>query len=161
MMRDFDFKHFEELSKKKELEEVIRDFDWKTFEKIVANIFERHEFKVKTNFRFKTTRRFEIDVLAISGLYVFCIDCKEWSRGREKTSGLKKAVEKQEERKDELKKFFNHNPVASKMMMIDRKQEFLSLIVTWFEENLIKDSHTLVVPIWKLNAFIENFEKYC
>ncbi|MFH0711145.1 MAG: NERD domain-containing protein [Candidatus Aenigmatarchaeota archaeon] len=158
-MIDFDFKHFEELSNQKNLEEVIRDFDWKAFEKIVSNIFEKNDFKIKTNFRFKTSRRFEIDVLAISDLYVICVDCKEWGKGRDKTSGLKKAVEMQEERVDELKRFFNHNPVASRMMRIG-KQEFFSLIVTWHEEELIMESKTLVVPVWKLNAFIGNIENY-
>lgn len=158
-MQDFDFKKFEELSKRKDLEEIIKDFDWKTFEKIVAHIFEMNGFKVKTNFRFKTSRRFEIDVIAISDLYVFCVECKEWGRGRQKTSGLKKAVEMQEVRMRELKKSLNHNPIASKMLKI-AKQNFFSLIVTWHEEELIKESSTLVVPIWKLNEFIRNFENY-
>jgi len=158
-MHGFDFKKFEDLSKGKDMEDMIRDFDWKMFEKIVANIFEKNSFKTKTNFRFKTSRRFEIDVLAISDLYVFCVDCKEWGRGRKKTSRLKKAVEMQEGRMEELKKFFSSNPVASKMMKVG-KQEFFSLIVTWHEEELIKESTTLVVPVWKLNAFLGNFENY-
>jgi len=158
-MQDFDFKKFEELSKRKDLEEIIKDFDWKTFEKIVAHIFEMNGFKVKTNFRFKTSRRFEVDVIAISDLYVFCVECKEWGRGRQKTSGLKKAVEMQEVRMRELKKSLNHNPIANKMLKI-AKQIFFSLVVTWHEEELIKESSTLVVPIWKLNEFIRNFENY-
>lgn len=161
MIKDFDFKNFEQLSRKKELEEIIKDYDWKTFESIVANIFEKNGFKVKTNFRFKVSRRYEIDVFAVSGLYAFSVDCKEWGRGREKTFGLKNAANMQEVRTEELKKYFKANPIARHMMKLSGKQEFFSLIVTWHEENLINQGKTLIVPVWKLNSFIGNFENYC
>jgi len=159
-MQDFDFKKFEELAKKEKIEEIVKDLDWRTFEKIVANIFEKNGFKTKTNFILKTSKRFEIDVLAVSDLYVFCVDCKEWGKGRQKTSALKNAAMKQEERMKELKKFLKRNSIASKLMKIGSSQEFFSLIVTWHEENLIKEDETFIVPLWKLNAFIGNFENY-
>jgi len=142
------------------IEEAVKNFDWKEFEGLVREIFESHDFKVKNNFRFKSEKRFEIDLLAINSKKVFCVDCKEWGKGRNKTSALKNAAEMQENRMNELEKFLKSNPVASKMLKIDGKQEFLSLIVTWLEEDLIRESGTVVVPVWKLNSFLANPENY-
>ena len=148
------------LKEGKQIEEAVRNFDWKEFESLVKEIFESHDFKVKRNFRFKTKKRFEIDLIAMNPTKVFCVDCKEWGRGRNKISALKKAVEMQEDRVRQLEKFLKTNPIASRMLKIDGKLEFLPLIVTWLEEDLKKESETMVVPVWKLNSFLANPENY-
>lgn len=160
-MEKLDFETFEKMVKRKNLEEVVRSYDWKYFENVIANIFERNGFRIRKNFRFKTSHRFEIDVLAISDLYVFCVDCKDWGKGRYKKTGLKKAVKNQEERTKQLTKFLKKNIIAKQILKIEmKKQKFYSLIVTVFEEDLLKEGDTFVVPAWKLNSFLLNIEKF-
>lgn len=145
----------------KTIEEVVEKIDWKDFEELSKKIFEENNFRVRKNFRFKTSRRYEIDILALNPRYVFCVDCKQWGRRRDKTSGLKIATEKQEERINELKKFLRNNLIAKRMMKIEmKKQKFHSIIVTWLQEDLAKDNETLIVPVWKLNSFLVEIEKY-
>jgi Holliday junction resolvase-like predicted endonuclease len=141
------------------IEEIAENIDWKEFEELVKKIFEENDFKVKRNFRFKTDSRYEIDVLAIGSNKILCVDCKQWSLGRNKKSGLKSAVKKQEKRKIELRNFLGKNIIAKKMLKIEtKKQEFHSLIVTLFQEDLIKENETFIVPLWKLNSFLVGFE---
>lgn len=80
------------------IEDTIEEFDWKDFEEIVADIFTDNNFKVKQNFRFKTKRRYEIDVLAIKDNVVLCADCKQWGKRRYKKTSLKYYVREQERR---------------------------------------------------------------
>lgn len=144
----------------KNIEDIIEKFDWREFEQIIMEIFENNNFRVRKNFRFKTRRRYEIDILAIKRNKVLCVDCKEWGRGRYKKTGLKHAIEKQEERVKELKKFLKNNPIAQNKLKINMNYEFHPLIVTWLQEDLIKENDTLIVPVWKLNSFLLELEKY-
>jgi len=151
------------LDNKKTIEEIIEKFqlNWQDFEKLVAEIFFDNNFRIKQNFRFKTKNRYEVDILAIRNRYVFCIDCKEWGKGRNKKSGLLTAIDKQEKRLDELKKFLKSNPIAKNMLDVNmKKQKLIPLIVTWMQEDIIRESDTLVVPIWKLNDFLLELENY-
>lgn len=149
------------IIKGKDLEEIIEGFDWREFEGIVAEIFEKNNFKIKQNFRFKTKNRYEIDLIGISPNFVLVVDCKQWGKGRSKISGLKIAAEKQEKRTEELKRFLKNNPIAKRLMNIDlKKQKFYPILVTWTQENLTKENKTLIVPVWKLNSFLIEVEKY-
>jgi len=141
------------LKKGKKLEEVLEKLDWKEFERFVAHVFEKNLFKVVKNFRFRTHRRYEIDLLATKRDMVFCVDCKEWCKGRFKTSPLKVAVQQQEERIVEFKKFLTTNPLSG----LAPNFHFIPLIVTLFEEELLKEGETFIVPIWKLNTFLLDF----
>ena len=143
----------------KSIENVIEEFNWKEFEDLVSNVFEENDFKVIRNFRYKTKTRYEIDILALKGNYVLCVDCKEWGKGRYKKSGIKRAARKQEERIKQLKKFLKNNPIAREQLKIEN-QKIFPLIVTWLEEDLVKENNTFVVPIWKLNSFLLELEKY-
>ncbi len=131
----------------KEIEEVLKEYDWKFFENFVKEILEAHSFKTRLHLRFKTERRYEIDVLAEKGNLVLAIDCKMLGKGRYKKAEIEKAIFLQEERVREFKKF-------SKI----KNKKFYSLIITLFEEEIIKKSKTFVVPIWKLNSFLLNLD---
>ena len=138
-----------QLHRGKQIEEVMKDISWHEFEHTIGKILERHEFEVKRNFRFKTTKRYEIDILATKKNVVLAIDCKKWCRGRYKSSALKKAIKKQKERVRELKK-----------MRLGVFYRVYPLMVTLWEEDLILFDDVFVVPVWKLNNFILNFEGY-
>ena len=65
-----------------DIERVCEVLEWKEFENFAATAFEKNNFAVKRNFRFKATqRRWEIDVLAYSEPIIVCVDCKRWRRG--------------------------------------------------------------------------------
>jgi|YelNatPaOPRAMG01_1025707.scaffolds.fasta_scaffold11203_3 hypothetical protein len=149
----------EGVKREKNVEEELKNLDWKGFEKAVQEIFELNEFKVKRNFRFKTKRRYEIDLIAIKDRFNFCVDCKRFGKGRYKKSEILKAIKKQEERNKELKKFLRSNMIAKESLKI-KSMKFYPLIVTLFEEEVIKENQTFVVPVWKLNSFLNEVENY-
>ena len=68
------------------IEDVIKDTDWRGFEDICSKILEENGWKFRKNYRFKTERRYEIDILAEKGGNVLLIDCKQWSERPGKAS---------------------------------------------------------------------------
>jgi len=142
-----------------DIEEIVEEIDWKEFEKLIAEILKKHDFNIHNNFRFKTNRRFEIDVFAIRNKNSLIIDCKQWGRRRYKKTGLKYSVKEQKERVKQLKKFLKNNPMAQ-AIKIKKTTKFIPLIVTWFEEDLFEHEDVFVVPIWKFNQFLLNLSEY-
>jgi len=138
-----------------QIEEIIEEIDWKEFEELITEILKNHDFKVYQNFRFKTRRRYEIDIFGIKGNSILTIDCKQWGRGRYKKSSLKNAVDSQKERTEELKKFLKNN-----LIIKTQGKKLIPLIITWLEEDLTEYDKTLIVPIWKLNEFLLNMSDY-
>ena len=53
--------------------------DWHGFENRIADIFEEFGYSVERDVRFKTMRRFQIDVIASDDNRCFFIDCKDHS----------------------------------------------------------------------------------
>ena len=148
------------ISQEGKMEEVLQKFNWKEFEKFIAEIFQNNGFVIKRNFRFKTKNRYEIDLIATSNRFVFCVDCKMWNQGRYKKTGLKNAINLQEKRVKELEKFLNKNPIAKSLLKINQNYSMAPLIVTLHEEDTIKENDTFVVPAWKLNNFVNELENY-
>lgn len=145
------------ISGGKQIEEVLGKFDWKDFEQTVGDIFRQNDFKVRNNFRFKTRRTYEIDLIAVRGRVVFCVDCKRWSNSREKIWGLAKAAKEQERRTSELEKFVRSNPIARSMMKIP-DGKFVPMLATLHQEKILKEGKTFVAPVKKLNTFILEHE---
>jgi Holliday junction resolvase-like predicted endonuclease len=155
-----ELEEIENLVRKNPMEEVLKNFDWKDFEEIVAEIFRRHDFIVKKNFRFKTKKRYEVDIIAVRQNLVFCVDCKRWSGGRYKKSGIKKSVEMQEKRTNVIKNILEKNPILRKTLKIEDEPKIKSLLVTLMEEDLVKEKNTFIVPVFKLNSFLLEIENY-
>jgi Holliday junction resolvase-like predicted endonuclease len=155
-----ELEEIENLVRKNPMEEVLKNFDWKDFEEIVAEIFRRYDFIVKKNFRFKTKKRYEVDIIAVRQNLVFCVDCKRWSGGRYKKSGIKKSVEMQEKRTNVIKNILEKNPILRKTLKIEDEPEIKSLLVTLMEEDLVKEKNTFIVPVFKLNSFLLEIENY-
>ena len=140
-----------------QIEDEVGKFDWKEFESIIGDVFRRNDFSVRNNFRFKTKRRYENDLIAVRGDLVFCVDCKRWSSGREKRWSLVKAAKEQQKRTAELGKFLRSNPIARNMMKIPGGG-LIPMVVTLHQEDIIKEGETFVVPVKKLNSFVLGFE---
>jgi glycyl-tRNA synthetase beta subunit len=148
------------ISEGEQIEKIVKEIDWKEFEKLISEILKKHDFSTQNNFRFKTNRRFEIDVLAVKEETSLLIDCKQWKRGRYKKTGLKYAVKEQKERVKQLKKFLKKNPMAQTKLKIIKTKNFIPLLVTWFEEELLEHEKVFIVPIHKFNEFLLNLSKY-
>lgn len=149
-----------QLQKGKVIEDILEKYDWKIFESIIGEIFQENGFNTKQNFRFKTRKRYEIDIVAVRNNRIFCVDCKWWGKGRYKKTGLKNAIASQEKRVKELQKFLKKNPIARDILKITRNYTINPLIVTLHEEDIIQENTTFVVPVWKLNRFVTEEENY-
>jgi hypothetical protein len=130
----------------KSIEEVLSLVDWKEFEEKVEEIFKIHNFKTTRNFRFKMTKRFEVDILAEKRDLLFVVDCKQWGKGRYKTSELKKAAEKNLKRAEEIKN-----------TLIGRNKKIITIIITLFDEAIYEHKGVFIVPLFKLNNFLLEF----
>ncbi|MCW3993065.1 MAG: restriction endonuclease [Candidatus Bathyarchaeota archaeon] len=85
-----------------DVERVSGFLDWKEFENIAAIAFERNDYSVKRNLRFKHAgRRWEIDIIACKKPIVACVDCKHWHHGMY-PSAIRRIVEEQVERTSAL-----------------------------------------------------------
>jgi len=155
-----ELEEIEKQVRKLPIEEILKKHDWNEFEKIVAEIFKANNFEIKKNFRFKTKKRYEIDILAVKQNLIFCVDCKKWSSGRYKKSGIKIAATKQEKRTRMVRNFLKKNPIAMQMLKIGQTPKFYSLIVTLMEEDIIQEKKTFIVPIFKLNSFLLESERH-
>ncbi len=88
-----------------DVERVSGFLDWKEFENIVVIAFERNDYSVKRNLRFKYAgRRWEMDILACKKPVVACVDCKHWHYGMY-PSAIRRIVEEQVERTSALAEF--------------------------------------------------------
>ena len=139
----------EEILIGKQLEDIVKYYQWQEFEKLVSKILQENNFDVHRSFRYKTNRRYEIDVLAVKSDIVLAVDCKQWGRGRYKKSALKNSVKKQVMRTKQLNK-----------VLVGENIKIMPLIVTWYEEDLIEHDNVWVVPIWKLNEFLLSLSDY-
>ncbi len=140
------------------LEDTASSIGWREFENLVSEIFISHSFSVRKNFRFKANRRHEIDLLATRRDMVLCVDCKQWKGGRNKKTALAKAVREQELRLKELSIFLASDDKSATELGIDASNSLHTMIVTLLQEEIVKDGETFVVPVWKLNSFLLDFE---
>jgi hypothetical protein len=136
------------------IEDALQGFDWKEFEDLCAQILERHGWDVKRNFRFRTDNRYEIDVFATRGSRSLAIDCKHWGIRKGKKSQLRTAADMQSERVAELKKI--------RFLYQFGREDFEThpLVVTWYEEEILREGEVWIVPISKLNSFLLDLETY-
>ena len=153
-----DAEHF--LNQGKTFEEFVEKIDWKKFEQLIKDVFSVHGFHSVSNFRFKTSKRFEIDIIAVKDKVAFAVDCKEWDKGRYKDSGLRKAAADQIQRTNEFKKFFEKNPIARSRLKLSVDSEVTPLVVTWYEENVAGFANCFIIPAWKLNTFLLSYDSY-
>ena len=119
----------------------------------VTKILERNGWDTKKNFRFKTRGRHEIDIIATKGVRALSIDCKHWGMRPGKKGQLRVAAEKQMERTRELGKI-------RFLDQMERRPITYPLIITWFEEDILKEGDVWIVPISKLNSFLLDVESY-
>jgi len=138
--------NFEDIKNAGRLEEVSKEVVWQNFEKLTAFIFEKNDFQVATNtVKVSGKRRRQYDVIAKKSNRTFLIECKKWSGNRYRLSALKAAIEKHNERTE----FYN----------IMTKETTTPILVTLIEEEIQFYEGVPIIPILKLNSFLNEIDK--
>ncbi len=138
---------------------VLSTLSWWEFEEFIATVLHRHDFTVIHGFRFKSRRRFEIDVIAAKKPTIFCIDCKQYGIRSSKASPLRTAVEDQLQRVEALAANFAAQQVKLQCLGW-RTANLYPLLVTMLHEDILWHNQVPVVPAAQLNTFLLSFPEY-
>jgi protease II len=137
---------FEDIKNIEDLQEVSKEVAWQHFEKLAAFIFIENNFQVETG-KVKTSnkKRRQYDVIARKNNRTFLVECKKWAGNRYRLSALKTAIKQHKERSEFYRILTNENVTP--------------IIVTLIEEEILFYEDVPIVPILKLNSFINEEEK--
>ncbi len=136
-----------------DLERISRDLSWNDFEKLIKIIFREFNFNVIHKVRFPiNSHRFEVDMIAIKDSYIFMIDAKRYLKSRIKVSDILDYVNSIESL---CKKF--RQELITRLGLKSGIYEIYPTIITVHEHVLNMNLNILIIPIWKLRSFIENF----
>ena len=140
-----------------DVERVCKVLEWKEFENFAATAFEKNNFAVKRNFRFKASgRRWEIDVIAYSEPIIVCVDCKRWRRGWG-NSAITRVADAQAQRTAALAN--NIQALQRKIGLEYWKQATLfPVILSLFPGPVKFYNNVPVVPILQLQNFLDEFQ---
>ena len=145
-----------------EVEKVVSLLTWKDFEVFVAQVLSENGYKCIESYRRRgnaSLRGMEIDVIGVRGKTIISVDAKMWGIRKGKSSAIKTAAEKQNERTRQLANELQR--VADRVQnMTTGEYELLSVLVTWLVEDLEFHDGLPVVPFYKLNSFLLGFDNY-
>ena len=145
-----------------EIVDVVELMTWKDFEGLVAGILSENSFSCTESFRRRGTadiKGMEIDVIGIRGRTALAIDAKMWSVRGGKASALRTASEKQKQRTNRL--ITQLERLSNKLPSMTKGQyTIFPIMVTWLVEEVEMHEGVPVVPVFKLNGFIQDFEIY-
>lgn len=132
---------------------LVEGLCWKDFEGFAAEIFSENGFAVLRNLRFiAERRRYEIDVVAFQRPRAVLVDCKHWGMRAGKSSGIRDAAARQRLRAYHFEgKMVQIFPDAAEW----GRASIIPVIVTLHQEAVTEHNGVFVVPIFKLNEFID------
>lgn len=126
-----------------DLESLSYAVKWQYFEKLVAWIFEQNDFSARQNVVMKLPGwKRQFDVIAEKDNIIFLVECKKWTM-KQRASALGVAGKKHLERCELFA--LNYNETGKKI---------IPLIVTLVDDDVMESSGIPVVPILKLNSFL-------
>jgi len=135
--------------------------DWKKFEIFISTIFNRENYSVLTNFRFKDEiTKYETDVISFKFPYIFVIDCKYYKNMS--LSVLENAVEKQKERVEALFEIFPiiSNELISKLQLPLKRRLFLfPVIISWRDHQIQFLQNVPIIPYKQLSGFLQEIDE--
>ncbi len=143
-------------------EKVVQHMTWKDFEGLVAGILERNGYRCTESFRHvgnENVNGMEIDVIGVKGRTILSVDAKMWGIRKGKASALKSAAEDQFERTKRLR---NQLDVVSEKVggLKSGNYELTPVLVTWFVEEIRFHEGIPMVPMFKLNSFVLELDRY-
>jgi hypothetical protein len=139
--------NFEDIQSLEDLAVVSEEVVWQNFERLAAFIFEKNNFRVKVNTvkTYQKTKR-QYDVIAWKGNQTFLVECKKWAGNRYRLSAVKKAVEQHKER--------------AAFYAVVTNEDAIPLLVTLIEEEIRFYEGVPIVPVQKLNGFVNELDGY-
>ena len=138
--------NFEDIKSIDDLQRVSKEVVWQNFEKLAAFIFEENNFSIKTNtVKTLNKKRRQYDIIAKKYNRTFLIECKKWSGNRYRLSALKTAIKQHKERTEFYENLTKENAVP--------------IMVTLIEEEIKLYEGIPIVPISKLNSYINELDK--
>ncbi|MCD6241308.1 restriction endonuclease, partial [Candidatus Bathyarchaeota archaeon] len=137
-----------------DIERVCRNLSWKEFEDVTVTAFQTNGYSTIKHFRFRhENRMWEIDVLAVKGKIVVCVDCKRWMK-RLSASTMSKVAEAQIERVRALSKSFSK--IMDKSTFPAEGRIFLIPIILSLVPASSKFCNGVpIVPILQLQNFLD------
>jgi hypothetical protein len=137
---------FKDIKNIADLQKVSKEVAWQHFEELAAFVFEENNFQVEAG-KVKTSnkKRRQYDVIAKKKNRTFLVECKKWAGNRYRLWALKAAIKKHKERSEFYRILTNENVIP--------------IIVTLIEEEIIFYEGIPIVPILKLNSFINEEER--
>jgi hypothetical protein len=136
------------------IEELTKKLDWKDFEGLVAEVFSANGFRTFRNFRFSSKkRRYEVDVIALERPRAVVVDCKHWGIRVGKSSALRVAALAHLNRTVEFSWKLQEFPAMN--VQDWGEVSAIPVMVTLYQERISENAGVLVVPLFKLNAFID------
>lgn len=137
---------FEAIKNIEDLQKISEEVVWQNFERLVAFIFGENDFQVAIG-KVKTSnkKRRQYDVIARKNDRTFLVECKKWAGNRYRLSALVTAVKQHKERSEFYRILTNENVTP--------------IIVTLIEEEISFYDNIPIVPISKLNSFINEEDK--
>lgn len=134
---------FSSIKSIREMEYISKEVIWQNFEKLTGFIFEQNNYEVQVNkvlTKDKKKRR-QFDVIAKKSNLTYLVDCKKWVGHRYRLSGIKAAIRKHKERTEFYNKLKNTKAIP--------------IIVTLIEEEIQSYKDVYIIPILKLNSFLQ------
>jgi len=141
-----------------DLEHAYRYLGWGEFEDAAVFALEANNFSTRKHFRFKTSARFEIDVLGFKEPLILSIDCKHWRRSWIRAA-FARAVKKQVSRSLELAKFLSE-PKKSFRVCGWKRAVVMPIILTLSDTPLKVYEQVPVVAIFRFQDFLYNLPTY-
>ncbi|MCL4399213.1 restriction endonuclease [Candidatus Parvarchaeota archaeon] len=129
---------------------------WRDFENLVADIFERFDYTVMRDVRFKTARRFQIDLVAYNERLCIFIDCKDHAYIN--PSKEEAFIEKQRVRADNLGLEDKRFQYKKKKVLLVTKHKTDSMILGSADEGRILsvDADSLPYLLRDINIYEDN-----
>ncbi len=139
--------NFDDIKTIKDLEKVSEETVWQNFERLAGFIFEKNNYVVKIN-TLKTAyrKRRQYDVIARNSNKIFLIECKKWAGNRHRLSALKRAIALHKERTTFYRDITGEDAIP--------------VLVTLIEEEIRVYEGVPIVPMHKLNSFINELGTY-
>ncbi|VVB64129.1 Restriction endonuclease [uncultured archaeon] len=138
--------NLEDIKTVEDLERISKEAVWQNFEVLVGFIFEANDFQVNVNkVRTFNKKRRQYDIIAKKSDRTYLIECKKWSGNRYRLSALKKAIQQHKER--------------TKFYMNLTEENLIPIIVTLIEEDIKFYEGMPIIPIFRLNSFINEFDR--
>ena len=138
--------NFQDIKDHKDLQKISKDMAWQHFEELAAFIFSENDFLVEVR-KVKTLKkkRRQYDVIAKKDNKTILVECKKWASNRYRLSALKTAVQKHIER--------------SEFYRVLTNETVTPIIVTFIEEEILIFEGVPIIPIFRLNSYINEKEK--